>query len=141
MNKYKYFMNGMFDGTDGRTYEIEVPSPFLYDSELKAMKDGELKYRIILTSGMSEPELAVISEENIIKTYTYDELKKCGGYIRVLKDECKDCSYIDSAKDFADTDKTFKDIFSDIEKEKLYYVDNEAYCIKKIDVNCETKME
>ena len=59
----------------------------------------------------------------------------------MLKDECKDCSYIDSAKDFADTDKTFKDIFSDIEKEKLYYVDNEAYCIKKIDVNCKTKME
>lgn len=105
------------------------------------MKDSELKCRIILTSGMIEPELAVINKENIIKTYTYNELKKCGGYIRVLKDECKDCSYIDSAKDFADTDKTFKDIFSDIEKEKLYYVDNEAYCIKKIDVNCETKME
>lgn len=49
--------------------------------------------------------------------------------------------YIDSAKDFADTDKTFKDIFSDIEKEKLYYVDNEAYCIKKIDVNYNTKSE
>lgn len=97
--KYKYFMNGMIDGTDGKTYEIEVPSPFLYDSELAAMKDSELKCRIILTSGMIEPELAVINKENIIKTYT------------------------------------------DIEKEKLYYVDNEAYCIKKIDVNCETKME
>lgn len=35
--KYKYFMNGMIDGTDGKTYEIEVPSPFLYDSELAAM--------------------------------------------------------------------------------------------------------
>ena len=23
--KYKYFMNGMIDGTDGKTYEIEVP--------------------------------------------------------------------------------------------------------------------
>ena len=22
--KYKYFMNGMIDGTDGKTYEIEV---------------------------------------------------------------------------------------------------------------------
>lgn len=141
MNKYKYFMNGMLDGTDGKTYEIEVPSIFSYDSKSDAMKDSELKCGIILTSGMNEPELAVISEENIIKTYTYDELKKCGGYIRVLKDKCKDCSYIDSAKDFADTDKTFKDIFPDIEKEKLYYVDNEAYCIKKIDVNCETKME
>lgn len=94
MNKYKYFMNGMFDGTDGKTYEIEVPSPFLYDSESEAMKDSELKCRIILTSGMIEPELAVISEENIIKTYTYNELKKHGGYIRVLKDECKDCSYL-----------------------------------------------
>lgn len=138
--KYKYFMNGMFDGTDGKSYEIEVPSIFSYDSKSDAMKDSELKCGIILTSGMNEPELAVISEENIIKTYTYDELKKCGGYIRVLKND-KDCGYIDSAKDFADTDKTFKDIFSDIEKEKLYYVDNEAYCIKKIDVNCKTKME
>lgn len=35
--KYKYFMNGMIDGTDGKTYEIEVPSPFLYDSELAAI--------------------------------------------------------------------------------------------------------
>lgn len=42
--KYKYFMNGMIDGTDGKTYEIEVPSPFLYDSELAAMKDSELVY-------------------------------------------------------------------------------------------------
>ena len=140
MNKYKYFINGMIDGTDGKTYEIEVPSPFLYDSESKAMKDSELKCGIIITFGMLEPELVVISKENIIKTYTYNELKKCG-YIRVLKDECKDCGYIDSVKDFSDTDKTFKDIFPDIEKEKLYYVDNEAYCIKKIDVNCETKME
>lgn len=139
--KYKYFINGMLDGTDGKSYEIEIPSPLLYDSESEAMKDSELKSGIILVSGMTEPELIVMSEENIIKTYTYNELKKCGGYIRVLKDECKDCSYIDSAKDFADTDKTFKDIFPDVEKEKIYYVNNEAYCIKKIDVNYKTRME
>lgn len=67
MNKYKYFINGMIDGTDGKTYEIEVPSPFLYDSESKAMKDSELKCGIIITSGMLEPELVVISKENRIK--------------------------------------------------------------------------
>lgn len=66
MNKYKYFMNGMFDGTDGKTYEIEVPSPFLYDSESEAIKDSELKYRIILTSRMIEPELAVINKEKLV---------------------------------------------------------------------------
>lgn len=46
--KYKYFMNGMIDGTDGKTYEIEVPSPFLYDSELAAI-DETLNNRIVAT--------------------------------------------------------------------------------------------
>ena len=57
MNKYKYIINGMIDGTDGKSYEIEVPSVFSYDSKSDAMKDSELKCGIILTSGIKNQNL------------------------------------------------------------------------------------
>ena len=39
MMKYRYFMYGMFDGTDGNIYDICIPSPFVQNSKAEAMKD------------------------------------------------------------------------------------------------------
>ena len=35
--KYRYFMSGMFEPTDGEMYEINIPSPHVYDSETEAL--------------------------------------------------------------------------------------------------------
>lgn len=43
--KYRYYMCGMFDGTDGNKYAICIPSPFVRDSKAEAMKDEDFAYR------------------------------------------------------------------------------------------------
>jgi len=43
--KYRYYMCGMFDGTDGNKYAICIPSPFERDSKAEAMKDEDFAYR------------------------------------------------------------------------------------------------
>lgn len=59
------------------------------------------------------------------------------GLIRILKPECKERSSIDGETDFVPTDKTFVDIFPDIQPKKLYYIDNEAYWIGELKRNKE----
>ena len=49
----------------------------------------------------------------------------------MLKPECKCLSYIDGNTDFVDTGKRFIDIFPNMQKHKLHYIDNEAYYIKE----------
>lgn len=146
-------MSGMFCSTDGEEYEINIPSPFLYDSKNEAMKDGHFGYRFIWLDDTKGPEIIVFEGENfeviedgnekylkqwvdgnIIKTYSFEEFKKENGYIRMLKPEVKGSGYIDCNTDFLDTDKTFRDIFPDMQKQKLYYIDNEAYYIEEIAV-------
>ena len=39
MMEYRYFMYGMFDGTDGNRYDICIPSPFVRNSKVEAIKD------------------------------------------------------------------------------------------------------
>lgn len=150
MKKYRYFMSGMFYPTDKEEYEINIPSPFSHNSEEDAMADGNLGYRFIWDDIKNEPIIAIFQGENfsiskegnkktlntwvtgnIIHTYNYDEFKENGGYIRMLKPECKGLGFIDSNTDFLDTDKTFLDVFPDMGKQKLYYIDNEAYCISE----------
>ena len=153
MRKYRYFMSGMFCGTDGEEYEINIPSPFLRDSESEAMADGSFGYRFLWDDTINKPVIVVFEKENFavvkengqrylnqwvegnsLKIYSFDEFKKEGGYIRKLKPEIKGSGYIDGNTDYLDTDKTFVDIFPNMQKQKLYYVDNEAYYI-------ETKVE
>lgn len=152
--KYRYFMSGMFTPTDGEEYEINIPSPFLHDSEKAAMKDGNFGYRFAWLSDARGPEILIYAGEefevvedgdkkylkqwvegNVLKTYTFEEFKAAGGYIRMLKPELKGIGCIDDSTDFLDTDKTFKDIFPDMQKQKLYYIDNEAYYIEEIEQN------
>lgn len=148
--KYKYFMCGMFTPTDGNEYEINIPSPFLHNTKNDAKKDMNFGYRFALLNDTIGPEIIIYEKENfkviedkekyleqwvegnVIKTYSFDEFKKAGGYIRMLKPECKGCGYIDGNTDFIDTDKTFKDVFPNMQKQKLYYIDNEAFYIEEL---------
>lgn len=45
--EYHYFMYGMFDGTDGNRYDICIPSPFVRNSKVEAMKDENFAYRFL----------------------------------------------------------------------------------------------
>lgn len=55
----------------------------------------------------------------------------------MLKPECKGRGFIDGNTDFVPTEKTFADIFPDIQPQKLYYIDNEAYWIGEVKRNKE----
>ena len=144
-------MSGMFFPTDGEEYEINIPSPFLHNSEDEAMKDGNYGYRFVYLDGDVEPILVIFENENfevvktngkkhlkhwvegnVINTYTYKEFKEVNGYMRMLKPECKGLDYIDGNTDFVDTDKTFEDVFPNMEKQKLYYIDSETYYVEEI---------
>lgn len=155
--KYRYFMSGMFYPTDGNKYEINIPSPVIHDSEEEAMADGNFGYRFIQIDRSVGPVIVIFENENfkvttdekgqscleqwvegkIVGTYTFEQFKKSGGYIRMLKPECKGRGFIDGNTDFVPTEKTFADIFPDIQPQKLYYIDNEAYWIGELKRNKE----
>ena len=71
-------------------------------------------------------------EGDIVGIYDFDEFTKAGGYIRLLNPELGDDVCIIEDSDFLDTDKTFADIFPNMEHLKLYYIDNLAYSIDEI---------
>lgn len=150
-------MSGMFYPTDGNVYEINIPSPVIHDSEEEAMADGNFGYRFIQIDRSVGPVIVIFKNENfkvttdekgqscleqwvegkIVGTYTFEQFKKSGGYIRMLKPECKGRGFIDGNTDFVPTEKTFADIFPDIQPKKLYYIDNEAYWIGEVKRNKE----
>ncbi len=148
MKKYCYFMFGMFTGTDGNKYSICIHSPFVRDSKAEAMKDENFAYRFWAIDS-AEPLLVVFAKEhiepvsngkmqvrcwvdkNIVGTYTFEEFKNNGGYIRQLKSSSMR-KYVTNESDFVDTDKSFADVFPNVEQGKLYYVDGEAYYIREI---------
>lgn len=144
-------MSGMFFPTDNEEYEINIPSPFLHDSEEEAMEDGKFGYRFIWFDDTIGPQIVVFEKEDfelveendkkylkqwvegqVLKTYTFEQFKEAGGYIRMLKPELKGRGFIDGNTDFLDTDKTFRDVYPNMQKQKLYYIDNEAYYVEKI---------
>ena len=152
--KYRYFMSGMFSAIDGEEYEINIPSPFVHKSEDEAMNDGKFGYRFCLLDDTVGPEIVIYEKENfevvengdekflkqwvegnVLKRYSFEDFKKENGYIRMLKPELKGNGFIDGNTDFVSTDKTFRDIFPNMQKQKLYYIDNEAYYIEEIAVN------
>lgn len=145
MIKYRYYMRGMFTGTDGNRYDICIPSPFIRDSKAEAMKDENFAYRF-LTIDSAGPMLVAFASEHfepmnngkmqlkcwidkdVAGTYTFEEFKKNDGYIRQLKPSSRG-KYITDESDFVDIKKSFVDVFPNIEHGKLYYVDDEAYFI------------
>lgn len=145
MMKYRYFMYGMFDGTDGNRYDICIPTPFVRNSKVEAMKDENLAYRFCAIDS-AEPMLVAFANEHfepmnngkmqlrcwvdkhIIGTYTFEEFRKNGGYIRQLKPSSRG-KYVTDESDFVDVDKSFAEVFPYIEKGKLYYIDDESYFV------------
>lgn len=145
--KYKYYMYGMFTGTDGNRYDICIPSPFVRGSKAEAIKDENFAYRF-LAIGSAGPLLVAFANEhfepinndkmqlrcwvnkNVVGAYTFEEFKKNGGHIRQLKSSSRG-KYIINESDFVDTDKSFADVFQNMKQGKLYYVDDEAYFIQE----------
>ena len=125
-------MSGMFAATDQNHYEINIPSPHTYETEEEAMADGAFGYRFVLLPGGKENYIKDWVEGDIVGIYDFDEFTKAGGYIRLLNPELGDNVCIIEDSDFLDTDKTFADIFPNMEHLKLYYIDNLAYSIDEI---------
>lgn len=149
--RYQYCMSGMFAATDQNYYEINIPSPHTYETEEEAMADGAFGYRFVLLPGGKGPQVVIFEgsgfrlvcdgkenyikdwvEGDIVEIYDFDEFTKAGGYIRLLNSELGDDVCIIEDSDFLDTDKTFADIFPNMEYLKLYYIDNLAYSIDEI---------
>lgn len=146
-SKYQYHMFGMFKGTDGNYYDIDIPVPFLYDSEEKAMEAEEFGYRFMM---FEEPYIFIYKKENwkaaidesekkcikswvegeVLATYSFQEFIKAGGKMRMLKPEHQGIHL--EEEDFIDTENNFADCFPGMESCKLYYIDSEAYYIKKM---------
>lgn len=143
--KYRYYTCGMFDGTDGNRYSICIPSPFVRDSKAEAMKDEDFAYRFLVIDSAGPRLIAFANEhfepmnngkmqlkcwvdKNVVGAYTFEEFKKNGGHIRQLKQSSMG-KYVIDESDFIDTDKSFADVFQNMEQGKLYYVDGDAYCI------------
>lgn len=110
--EYRYFMYGMFDGTDGNRYDICIPSPFVRNSKAEAMKDKNFAYRFLAIDSAGPMLIAFANEhfepmnngkmqvkcwvdKNVVGTYTFEELKKNGGYIRQLKQSSREKCVID----------------------------------------------
>jgi hypothetical protein len=148
MMEYRYFMYGMFDGTDGNRYDICIPSPFVRNSKVEAMKDENFAYRFLAIDSAWPMLIAFANEhfesmnngkmqlkcwvdKNVVGAYTFEEFKKNGGHIRQLKQSSRGKNVTDES-DFVDTDKSFADVFPNMEKGKLYYVDGETYYIGEV---------
>lgn len=150
ISKYQYNMNGMFCGTDGNYYDIDIPVPRLYDSEEEAMNAEGFGYRFLWMFG--EPNIVIYETENFkvnndesgeqsinawiegepLATYTFQEFKQAGGKIRMLKPEHQG-GHLEE-EDFIDTDNNFSDCFPEMEHFRLYYIDAEAYFIRKVSI-------
>ena len=119
--KYRYMMDGSFTpkqykyrhkGTDQRFLCIEIPSPYLHDSESEAMKDERFSYRFV--AGKGDVRIAVYPGEGFevgkdedgakcLKTwlvghpfhyYNFEEFKALGGIIYEMPDSMM-CSFPD----------------------------------------------
>lgn len=150
-SKYQYTMSEMFGGTDGNYYDIDIPVPFLYDSEEEAMEAEEFGFRFLWLC--DEPNIVIYEKENFkvnkeesgeeslnawiegepLAAYTFQEFIKAGGKMRMLKPEHQGIHL--EEEDFIDTDNTFFDCFPEMEHFKLYYIDAEAYFIKKLSIS------
>ena len=73
-------------------------------------------------------------DKDVVGTYTFEEFKKNDEYIRQLKPSSRG-EYVTDESDFVDTDKSFADVFPNMEQGKLYYVDDEAYFIGEVKDN------
>lgn len=148
MKKYRYYICGMFTGTDGNRYNICIPSPFVRSSKGETMKNENFACRfwtidsagpmlIAFANEHFEPvnnskmQLKCCVDKNVVGAYTFEEFKKNGGYIRQLKPSSKG-KYVVEESDSVDTKKSFADVMLNVEQVKLYYLDRGVYFIGKV---------
>ena len=55
----------------------------------------------------------------------------------MLKPECQGSGFIDGDTDFVSTEKSFEEIFPNTQPQKLYYIDNMAYSVEKVEAGNE----
>lgn len=150
--KYRYMSSGSFtpkkyeyhcDGADQRFLCVDIPSPYLHDSEGEAMKDEQFAYRFVADEGgvriavYPAEDFKVDMDENgkkCLKTwvvgqpfhyYDYEEFKALGGKIYEMPAACAKWESSDY-----ETDVSFNELFPDLtSKDKPIYIDNEAYFI------------
>lgn len=106
MMEYRYFMCGMFNGTDENRYDIYIPSPFVRNLKVETMKDENFAYRFLAIDSAGPMLIAFANEhfepmnngkmqlkcwvdKHIIGVYTFEEFKKNGRCIRQLKPSSK----------------------------------------------------
>lgn len=157
MKKFRYHDVAMFIGTDDEEYQIDIPSPFLCDTKEEAKKSEDLTPRFLRIGGvpiLNEPLLVIYDKPEdvekgttkegkdcllirtkgeILKVYTYEEFKKAGGTLKMLKSECKG-NVVTYEEDYVEINKTFTQCFPNMQMGKNYYVDSEAYWIEEIEV-------
>lgn len=127
---------------------MELGLSLLLIMNVEYMKDEDFAYRF-LTIDSAGPMLVAFANEHfepvnngkmqlrcwvdkdMVGGYTIEEFKKNGGYIRQLKPSGRG-KYVTDESDFVDTDKSFADVFPNLEQGKLYYVDDEAYFIGNV---------
>lgn len=156
MKKFRYHNVAIFLGIDDEEYQIDIPSPFLCDTKEDAKKSEDLTPRFLRITGVpileepllvlyDKPEdvekgttkegkdcLFIRTQGEIIKTYTYEEFKMAGGTLKMLKPECKG-NIMTYEDDYIETSKTFAQCFPNMQTNKTYYVDSEAYWIEEIE--------
>lgn len=100
--KYRYYMCGMFNGTDGNRYAICILSPFVRDAKVEIIKDENFAYRFLAIDSAGpmliafanehfEPmnndkmQLKYLVDKNVVGAYTFEKFEKNSGHIRQLK--------------------------------------------------------
>ncbi len=138
---YRYVVNGGISAeiapNKREWYFIDIPSPNVYEKKQDIYKDENFAYRFIYDNELQEPVILCFEKEithkrnyglevqvqgDIIHKYTFNEWIKVGGKI-----------YKENFEEIKIT--SFKDIYPMMEKNHLYYFDNEAYIIQQIDAD------
>ena len=149
--QYKYFVVGDFKATDGNVYCCEVPMPPVYSSFEEAEHDPKNIYYGIRFALKDEPVILVfenekftITEDNqgreiliahvegeVVKQYTYEEFLAENGKLKIKQLAPKGNFVIGGEFDYIPTQKTFCEIFPNMEKDKLYYVEDDSFYVEE----------
>lgn len=146
-SKFRYRYSGGFLIGDW-FYTIDIPTPWLYDTEADAMRDST-SYRFIKRDG--EVVLAAYTDEKYevgvdekgqkclytwtvgqpFKTYTYEQFKELTTLTGGLYKQPY-AAYMDGSG-LVPVAETFNELFPDLAEGEREYIDNEAYFIFELD--------
>lgn len=153
MKKYRHHAFCIFFGTNDEEYMLDIPSPYLCDTEDEALKMGEFAPRFVKLKEFDTPFLMLFDDEefeagvmddgtkclyghtvgDVYVAWNFDDFTKNGGAIRIRTEESKG-NVITYDEDYVATNHTFSDCFPMMKENKPYYVDYEAYKIEIVEV-------